>query len=450
MSGVFVIVDDQDQNINYSPGWGPTTAKTTFEFGGTLTAPGPQGATASYVFNGTSISVFSMVGRNPNVTTTLSFAIDGKFVNSTAVQADSEEHFHRRLFSSPTLEDGSHTLEITLSDITSSDVFLDYLIYEASPNCPLSDSVRLLALDTSPHLSYSQGWSAGVTLRPGLVEGAVSLNDSVESAQELGATVALNFTGRGFEVHGLLLSPFPSPVASYSLDGGPWTDVEMPANSTSYEDAVNNFVFIGQTFGEVGTHSLVITPQIPAAFFLDYIMVQAPTAAFPAKAAIAAPPAVTSSSHSATSSAPLTEPLPTSVGVAGPSSSAAEALPLTAPNHAGAHLQAGAIAGIVVSVAACLGVASVAWFLLRRRRTPRSKQLSVPDQQEDGRTLTRWGMRNTHVTPYTVTTAHPVSKLDRFDAGRRLNIEPAEVERPEPANAARTLPPAYSDRWTRQ
>jgi hypothetical protein len=77
-------------------------------------------------------------------------------------------------------------------------VLLDYLIYEASQNATLdpSSSAQLLVLNTSPQLAYSQGWSTGITgLRSGLFETAISLNNSVEGAVDLGATVALNFTG---------------------------------------------------------------------------------------------------------------------------------------------------------------------------------------------------------------------------------------------------------------
>ncbi|KAJ7681693.1 hypothetical protein B0H17DRAFT_1138291 [Mycena rosella] len=44
-----------------------------------------------------------------------------------------------------------------------------------------------------------------------------------------------------------------------------------------------------------GTHSLVITPLIPGAFFLDFITVQSPTAFFLRKANVAPPPSLTSS-----------------------------------------------------------------------------------------------------------------------------------------------------------
>ncbi|KAJ6600040.1 hypothetical protein DFH09DRAFT_901758 [Mycena vulgaris] len=374
MSGVFVIVDDQDPNIRYSTGWGPNSgplmlsptallhltirvAENQFQFAGTTTAPGGLGSTASYQFDGTSISVFGLIRPNSNKpNTTFDFAIDGIFQSSTTIQSDHTGHFHRRFFASPTLVDGRHTVEITTSNINSTDVLLDYLIYEASQNATLdpSSSARLLVLNTSPQLAYSQGWSTGITgLRPGLVETAISLNNSVEGAADLGATVALNFTGDGFEVRGLLVKEFPSPAAAYSLDGGPWVDVQMPTNGSSYFNAQSNFEFIGQTFNSVETHSLVITPLIPGAFFLDFITVQSPTAFFPGKANVAPPPSLTSS---IAISPTFTQPLSPTVSGSG------------TPTHG---LRAGAIAGICIAIAACLCVAVWGLFLLRRRRQRR-------------------------------------------------------------------------------
>ncbi|KAJ7137057.1 hypothetical protein C8R44DRAFT_608380 [Mycena epipterygia] len=373
MSGLFVIVDDQDPNIHFSPGWGTAPAAISFEYGGTITGPGPQGSTAHYSFNGerTSISVFSRIAANPNkTTTTLSFMIDDRFLNTTVIQTDQNEHFHQELFSSPTLPDGSHTLDITLTNITSNDVFLDYFIYEASQNSTLATSPRLLVLNTSPHLAYSQGWSSGIVLRPGLAESAVSLNSSVQGAADVGATLAFNFiVGTGFEVHGLLAMAFPSPVASYSLDGAPFANVQMPVNGTSFNDDVSNFVFIGQTFDEVGIHSLVITPLIPGAFFLDYIIVQSPTAFLPPKADVAVLPKTTTSVNGSETSSTTTArvtPSPVSAGV-----------------------EPGVIAGIAVGIVAFLAISGLAWYLLRRRC--RRKIASGPQSQGDGSSTTMTG-----------------------------------------------------------
>ncbi|KAJ6517831.1 hypothetical protein DFH09DRAFT_1332039 [Mycena vulgaris] len=408
MSGVFVIVDDQDPSFRFSQGWGPT-AENSFEFGGTMTGPGPQGATASYNFTGTSISVFVRIAaKSSNKTTTVSFAIDHQFVNSTVVQADRFVHFHhQKVFSSSPLADGPHTLDITLANITSTDIFLDYLIYEASPNSTLDTGARLLVLDTSPYLAYSQGWSPTLLgLRSGLTESAVSLNNSVAGAADIGATVAFNFTGIGFEVHGMLVSPFPSAVASYSLDGSAWTDVQMPINGTDYSNGVPNFKFIAQTFNQVGIHSLVITPLIPGAFFLDYIIVQSPTASFPRKAAIAAPPSSSSSTFNA-----------------GPSSSFVG--PSSQTNRAG--LQAGPIAGIAAGCV-CLAIFLLAWFFLRRRRRQRLSK----DAGTSGTRIPRSGMTSVGITAYTLMYAQPWSKSGRQASDGRRN------------SATPPVPPAYS------
>ncbi|KAJ7842520.1 hypothetical protein B0H13DRAFT_2098696 [Mycena leptocephala] len=453
MSGVFVIVDDQDPNIRYS-GWSPRPAENQFQFAGTMTAPGGLGSTASYQFDGTSISVFGLILANSNKpNTTFDFSIDGIFQNSNTIPTDQNEHFHRRFFASQALEDERHTLEITVSNISSTDVLLDYLIYEASQNATLdpSSSARLLVLNTSPQLAYSQGWSAGITLRLGLVEAAISLNNSVEGAADLGATVALNFTGSGFEVRGLLVKEFPSPAAAYSLDGGPWVDVQMPTNGSSYTNAQSNFEFIGQTFSSVETHSLVITPLLPDAFFLDFITVQSPTAFFPRKANVAPAPSLTSSTAI---SPTLTQPL-------SPTAKGSES---GAPTVHG--LRAGAIAGICIAIVACLSVAVLAVFLLRRRRRGKVS----PEQPSGSRSVsevaasmgtTAWTSRSDlpsrNVTPFTVyrddepsgstTTGESQPPMVRMNQRKphkgQRRTEP--VVRVEERESAMTEPPAYTD-----
>ncbi|KAJ7851892.1 hypothetical protein B0H13DRAFT_2084747, partial [Mycena leptocephala] len=415
---VFVIVDDQDPNIRYS-GWSPR-----------------PGSTASYQFDGTSISVFGLILANSNKpNTTFDFSIDGIFQNSNTIPTDQNEHFHRRFFASQALEDGRHTLEITISNISSTDVLLDYLIYEASQNATLdpSSSARLLVLNTSPQLAYSQGWSTVITgLRSGLVEAAISLNNSVEGAADLGATVALNFTGSGFEVRGLLVKEFPSPAAAYSLDGGPWVDVQMPTIGSSYTNAQSNFEFIGQTFSSVETHSLVITPSSPVL--------------------------------SSSTSSRLTSSIAISPTLTQPPSSTAKGSESGAPTIHG--LRAGAIAGICIAIVGCLSVAALAVFLLRRRRRGKVS----PDQPSGSRSVsevatsmgaTTWTGRSDlpsrNVTPFTVyrddepsgstTTGESQPPMVRMNQRKphkgQRRTEP--VVRVEERESAMTEPPAYSD-----
>ncbi|KAF7366018.1 hypothetical protein MVEN_00477700 [Mycena venus] len=452
MSGVFVIVDDQDPNIRYSTGWNPTPAENEFQYAGTMTGPagrGSVGSTATYEFEGISISVFGLT-RNDSTkpTMTLEFAIDGTFHNSTTVQPGQFELFHLKFFESPTLADGRHTLDITIGSINTTDVLLDYLIYEASQNSTLEGSAQILVLNTSPQLAYSQGWSPGITgLRDGLTEQAISLNNSVEGAADLGATVSLNFTGSGFEVRGMLVKEFPSAAAAYSLDGGPWLDVQMPTNGSSYVNAQSNFEFIGQRFNSAEAHSLVITPLIPGAFFLDFITVQAPTAFFPLKANVAPPPSLTSS---VSTSPTFTQPLSPTASGSG-----------TLTPHG---LHPGAIAGICISIVASLCVGALTVFLLRRQRRRRvstdqpSPSRSMNDAAASMGTTTRTGVLSRGVTPFVVYrddepavstgNGQPESPVVSTNLGRvhkgQWRAEP--MVQVEDSEVAMTAPPAYTNR----
>ncbi|KAJ6506841.1 hypothetical protein C8R45DRAFT_970700 [Mycena sanguinolenta] len=454
MSGLFVVVDDQDPDIHFSAGWGPTAAENAFQFAGTMTAPGGQGSTATYGFEGTSISVFGLMRANASgANTTFTFTIDGDVQSSqnATIGTDGFEHFHRKFFQSQTLADGLHTLDILVAATQSTDVLLDYFIYEPSQDTALntSTSARLLVLNTSPQLAYSSGWSPTISgLRSGLVETAISLNNSVAGAVDLGATVALNFTGLGFEVRGVLVTQFPSPVAAYSIDGGPLTDVQMPASDASYQNAQSNFPFVAQTFGTVGTHSLVITPLIPGAFYLDFITVQSPTAFFPPKANIALPPSLTSSTVLAPAA---TTGLPT--GTASPSSG---------------KIPPGAIAGICIGIAVCLGLAALLVFLVRRERAMRQRREEINSESDTAsRGTSVWPAHSDTVssqgiTPYIVSSGPRTTSL-----GARELLKSTTNNRPpypvmalkasmsragpvsrvdEPSGTMMTAPPAYTDR----
>ncbi|KAJ6522346.1 hypothetical protein DFH09DRAFT_1097234 [Mycena vulgaris] len=379
-----------------------------------MTGPGPQRATASYNFNGTSISVFVRIAANPsNMTTNISFAIDHQFVNSTLAAACARTPHARH-----------HTRKHNLTG------YIPRLFnLRGIPEFHSRQGGPLLVLGTSPYLAYSQEWSPGIVgLRPGLFESAVSLNNSVAGAADIGAPVAFSFTGTGFEVRGLLVSPFPSPIASHSLNDAAWTDVEMPINGIDSSNTVSNFEFMGdtmlvlvqealnpnkrQTFNEVGTHSLVITPLIPCTFSLDYITIQSPTAFFPRKAAIAAPPSFNSSTSAGPSSTPV---------------GASEK-----PNHTG--LQAGPVAGIA-TCCVCLAISFLTWFLLHRRR--RRRQIhgtnGARSAEDDARSAMPVEMTTAGIAAYTVLSAQLWSKLERQGSTRRENI------------GTTPQPPAYSE-----
>ncbi|KAF8124627.1 hypothetical protein K438DRAFT_2002610 [Mycena galopus ATCC 62051] len=209
----------------------------------------------------------------------------------------------------------------------------------------------------------------------------------------------------------------------------------MPPNGTDFTNAVSNFVFIGQTFKEVGNHSLVITPLIPGAFFLDYIIVESPTASFPPKAQIAAVPKPAASE---------------SIQHAGPSSSN-----LSSPETAGSN--AGAVAAITLGIILGFLLVSVGWYLLRRRRKIR-EHLRSENGHRSGVSYAEMTSilansspaldcvvdverGSSNFTPYAVVALerNAFSKIDR-------QYQNGPTTRADWGRQHATLPPAYSDR----
>jgi hypothetical protein len=199
--------------------------------------------------------------------------------------------------------------------------------------------------------------------------------------------------------------------------------------------------------------------------------VQSPTAFFPRKANVAPAPSLTSS---IAISPTLTQPL-------SPTAKGSES---GAPTVHG--LRAGAIAGICIAIVACLCVAVLAVFLLRRRR--RGKV--TPDQPSGSRSVsevaasmgtTAWTSRSgafellllarlwmliisrcpdlpsRTVTPFTVyrddepsgstTTGESQPPMVRRNQGKphKGQRRPEPVVRVEERGSAMTEPPAYSD-----
>ncbi|KAJ7236683.1 hypothetical protein C8J57DRAFT_1247669 [Mycena rebaudengoi] len=263
--------------------------------------------------------------------------------------------------------------------------------------------------------SYSQGWSTGITgLRSGLFETAISLNNSVEGAADLGATVALNFTGSSFEVRRLLVKEFPNTAAAYSLDEGPWLDVQMPMTGSSYFNAQSNFEFIGQTFDSVETHSPASHHSSPVLFSsissrgrrtaADFDELNRHTSYFHASS-------ITYNQRD---------------------------------RDANSSWAARAIAGISIAIAACLLFVAVALFLLRRQRRRRG--------------TTRSDITSRSVTPFAIYRDGEPSGFTRSgqseppmvstNPGRaRKGQRRAEpVVRMEKQETAMTEPPVYTDR----
>ncbi|KAE9406111.1 hypothetical protein BT96DRAFT_281500 [Gymnopus androsaceus JB14] len=128
MSNTF-IVDDQDASIEYTGHWNVSGQQPDFSH---TASSGSAGATMSFSFSGnfiTAVGDFFAGG-----TCDASFSIDGASPTNVTSPATNDNQYQQTLWTSPTLNDGNHTLFYTVSSCNSSGsfVWLDYLLYNSS------------------------------------------------------------------------------------------------------------------------------------------------------------------------------------------------------------------------------------------------------------------------------------------------------------------------------
>ncbi|KAJ7210581.1 hypothetical protein B0H12DRAFT_979339, partial [Mycena haematopus] len=122
-------VDERDPLVDYGGTW--NDAGDPSEFNGTTKWSPTQGSTASLTFVGTSVTVFGTVGAISPPQASLSFLVDNSITGTYTPPNNLASNIHHEaLWTSPTLNDSSHTLVITQTTAQSVGViFLDYMMY---------------------------------------------------------------------------------------------------------------------------------------------------------------------------------------------------------------------------------------------------------------------------------------------------------------------------------
>ncbi|KAH9943250.1 uncharacterized protein BXZ73DRAFT_97301 [Epithele typhae] len=145
MSGLTIFADDRDLNsITYTGSW--SGVQVTGAFSGTVTE-GPEGAAASFTFNGISVAVYALTNSDLTLQTpVVKFNIDG-------VQVDGEYPSLRNqslFFYQDNLLPASHTLTLT--------------VISADPLFPLY--LDAFGYTPSPGVSATNGQTAATSLAP--------------------------------------------------------------------------------------------------------------------------------------------------------------------------------------------------------------------------------------------------------------------------------------------
>ncbi|KAG6847796.1 hypothetical protein H0H93_005942 [Arthromyces matolae] len=149
LSGQTLIVDDDDPAIAYSGSWARKTGRfhsppdpsSGQPYGNVTHESASPGASATFTFFGSSISVYSVFDYSHLGSTTVTYLLDStastKFYDVTSDSPEYQQGYLQRvntlLWSSGTISAGEHTLKIELTSTTNgAALVLDYLVYTPS------------------------------------------------------------------------------------------------------------------------------------------------------------------------------------------------------------------------------------------------------------------------------------------------------------------------------
>ncbi|PIL37745.1 hypothetical protein GSI_01439 [Ganoderma sinense ZZ0214-1] len=193
-SSDWVLVDDPDPRIQYSPGW--QAFENGSELDGTKHGAAAAGLTATFTFTGTQVIVVGSLGSvDVHGIPTSRYTLDGSDVGSYTAPVVAPGFFRLNVtfFSSRTLAPGDHTLVITNVNGTSPNVFwLDYVEYIASAasttttSSSSSSSPSSSSLTTTPATSSSPSSSSSSSQQ-------LTTSSTPPASNQLTPTTSLSF-----------------------------------------------------------------------------------------------------------------------------------------------------------------------------------------------------------------------------------------------------------------
>ncbi|KAK7000328.1 hypothetical protein R3P38DRAFT_1844736 [Favolaschia claudopus] len=250
------IVDDRDPAIAYLGGWIP--GGVAEEFKGTTTSSMQQGASATFPFVGTSVTVYGTIGARNATQPTWTFTVDGVSLGSfTPMQGLTDNVYHQAIWTSPSLslDDGPHDLVIKqTSNTTTAALFLDYIMFATN-----SASVSAYFVDDrDAQIQYNPAWKLFGLDR--------DFQHTSQASQARGDSFTYQFEGKSISFYGGVT--FPTVNASMSIDGGPPTFWVPPTTANQ----TNNLIFDSGDLTP-GIHTLVVTATNDQPVWVDYFLV---------------------------------------------------------------------------------------------------------------------------------------------------------------------------------
>ncbi|KAF9455921.1 hypothetical protein BDZ94DRAFT_1315683 [Collybia nuda] len=164
-----LVLDDTDLQIKYNGVWVPETGKrfpNGIAFGDTMRGTTRKGDSMTLGFVGSSISVYGLLNQRPGILSS-TYSIDGgppttfTAYNGSQTAASDIWSLSQRFFFKEVIP-GNHTLTVTVSEITGSQVFyIDYITFEGTSATSLTPKSTTQSGSKSSHEKLIGGIVAG-------------------------------------------------------------------------------------------------------------------------------------------------------------------------------------------------------------------------------------------------------------------------------------------------
>ncbi|KAK0491578.1 hypothetical protein IW261DRAFT_96926 [Armillaria novae-zelandiae] len=273
MSGGLILLDDAAFSPGFSPSavWGSSHGQLWYQNYSSW-AKNADASTSTYgsfsvTFEGISIA---FTGNTPGASTKQNFSvsIDGADAYVASYPSPAE---YLQWYTSPTLEEGNHT--ITLSEMDNIDV--DYAII-AVGNQTAVQGRDILVDDTSSAIVWTGNWQTNTSTLAHVTRVFLDnhpLGNSTKDSSTSGDSYSFQFTGTNVSVFGAQrLSIVGSISADFSVDGGKTTTFSTTSNASGND--VANTMFFSSSILTSGTHTLfmnITEVTSDQSFMLDYI-----------------------------------------------------------------------------------------------------------------------------------------------------------------------------------
>ncbi|KAJ7132777.1 hypothetical protein C8R43DRAFT_1023299 [Mycena crocata] len=317
-------IEDYSPIISYSPDWRAGSSQdnmASLYSDSSFTVTQVDGASASFVYNGTSFEIFGSKRVNHGF---YQITVDGNAFSPNTGQAPDPGQFQVPLFSSPPLPQGTHT--VTITNQGTSFVDIDFITWQSSVGGDDESLIVNTIQDTDSSFVYTPANSWGIN-PPSIGTYSGSSGHATATA---GAFLTYTFEGDGVSLYGPV-GPAGSPF-TVSVDGG--VSVSHTANKQFYQPQV--LLYTAINLGE-GKHNVKVAyqPSQPGQIFaIDYANVYTTSSLKPS------------------------------------GSNGSNALP------------SAAVAGIVIALLFILFILAGLLFFLRRRKARKSPSLESPVQPQ--------------------------------------------------------------------